>query len=111
MKDYENAIDYLSKFDSDDQILGPVALGAIGDAFADINQLEDAMNYYEKAADKADNEFTAPLFLYKAGQAAMLIKNYSKAESFFNRIKENYPKSDQGRDIEKLINAAKYAAN
>ena len=111
MKDYENAIDYLSKFVSDDQILGPVALGAIGDAFADINQLEDAMNYYDKAADKADNEFTTPLFLYKAGQAAMLTKNYSKAESFFSEIKEKYPKSDQGRDIEKLINAAKYAAN
>lgn len=111
MKDYENAIDYLSKFDSDDQILGPVALGAIGDAFADINQLEDAMNYYDKAAQKADNEFTTPLFLYKAGQAAMLAKKYSKAESFFNEIKERYPKSDQGRDIEKLINAAKYAAN
>ena len=33
---------------------------------------------------------------------------FKKAEDFFTRIKENYSKSDQGRDIEKFINAAKY---
>jgi tetratricopeptide (TPR) repeat protein len=111
MKQYDKAIEFLSKFDSDDKMLAPVALGAIGDAFADINQLEDALEYYEKAANKKKNEFTTPLFLYKAGQTAMLLKNYSKAEELFTTVKENYPKSEQGRNVEKFINAAKYAAN
>ena len=109
LKEYEKAIEYLSKFDSDDEMLGPVALGAIGDAFADINQQEDALEYYEKAANKKANAFTTPLFLYKAGQTAMLLKNYSKAEQLFTKVKESYPKSDQGKDVEKFINAAKYA--
>jgi predicted negative regulator of RcsB-dependent stress response len=109
MKKYDKAIEYLSKFDSDDEMLGPVALGAIGDAFADINQSEDALNYYEQAASKKSNEFTTPLFLFKAGETAMELKDFSKAESLFNKIKENYSKSDQGRDIEKFIAAAKYA--
>ncbi|WP_397446800.1 tol-pal system YbgF family protein [Polaribacter sp. R77954] len=109
LKKYDKAIEYLSKFDSDDEMLGPVSLGAIGDAFADIDQQEDALEYYEKAANKKANEFTTPLFLYKAGQTAMLIKNYSKAEEMFTKIKENYSKSEQGRDVEKFINAAKYA--
>lgn len=111
MKQYDKAIEYLSKFDSDDEMLGPVALGAIGDAFSDINQPEDALEYYQKAANKKDNEFTTPLFLYKAGQIAMSLKDYDKAESLFTRIKEEYPKSDQGNNIDKFINAAKYAAN
>ena len=38
LKKYDLAIEYLSKFDSDDELLGPTALGAIGDAFADIDQ-------------------------------------------------------------------------
>jgi tetratricopeptide (TPR) repeat protein len=109
MKQYDKAIEYLSKFDSDDEMLGPVALGAIGDAFSDINQQEDAIEYYEKAANKKDNEFTTPLFLYKAGQTAMSLKQYSKAEKLFTQIKTKYSKSDQGKDIEKFINAAKYA--
>ncbi|WP_299053130.1 hypothetical protein [uncultured Polaribacter sp.] len=109
MKDYENAITYLSKFNSDDKMLGPVALGAIGDAFADINQQEDALEYYEKAASKQNNEFTTPLFLLKAGKTALYLKEYSKATSLFTKIKEGYAKSDQGKDIEKYIAAAKYA--
>ena len=60
----KKAIEYLSKFDSDDEVLGPTALGAIGDAFADINQPKDALEYYEKAANKRDNEFTTPIFLF-----------------------------------------------
>jgi tetratricopeptide (TPR) repeat protein len=109
MKQYDKAIEFLSKFNSDDEILAPVSLGAIGDAFSDIDQQEDALDYYEKAASKKANDFTTPLFLYKAGQTAMMLKKYSKAEQLFTQIKENYSKSDQGKDIEKFINAAKYA--
>lgn len=109
MKQYDKAIEYLSKFDSDDELLGPTALGAIGDAFSDIDQQEDALSYYEKAANKKANEFTTPLFLYKAGQTAMDLKNFDKAEKLFSQIKEKYSTSDQGKDIEKFIAAAKYA--
>ncbi|MEN8965410.1 MAG: tetratricopeptide repeat protein [Polaribacter sp.] len=111
MKEYEKAIAYLEKFNSDDTLLGPVSLGAIGDAFADIDQPEQALEYYEKAANKQNNEFTTPLYLYKAGQTAMQLKKYDKAVSLFTKIKENHPTSDQGRDVEKFINAAKYAKN
>jgi tetratricopeptide (TPR) repeat protein len=109
MKQYDKAIEYLERFNSDDEMLGPVSLGAVGDAFADINQPEQALEYYQKAANKKDNDFTSPLFLYKAGMTAMELKKFDKAESLFSEIKENYPTSDQGRDVEKFINAAKYA--
>jgi tetratricopeptide (TPR) repeat protein len=109
LKQYDKAIEFLSKFESDDEMLGPISLGAIGDAFSDINQPKDALEYYERAANKKDNEFTTPLYLFKAGEIAMNLKEFKKAESFFTQIKENYSKSDQGRDIEKYINAAQYA--
>ena len=109
MKEYQKAIEYLSKFNSDDELLGPTALGAIGDAFADIDQAEDALDYYEKAANKKDNEFTTPLFLFKAGRTAMDLGQFSKAEKMFAKIKENYPSTDSGKDIDKYINSAKYA--
>ncbi len=49
MKNYKKAIEYLEKFNSDDEMLGPVSLGAIGDAFSDIDQQEDALQYSEKS--------------------------------------------------------------
>ncbi len=109
MKKYEKAIEHLDQFSSDDEVLGPTALGAIGDAFADLNQQEQALEYYEKAASKKANEFTAPMFLFKAGQTAMQLKQYSKAETLFSTIKEKYATTQVGRDIEKYINSAKYA--
>ena len=109
MKQYDKGIAYLSKFDSDNATLNAVSFGAIGDAFSDIDQQEDALDYYEKAASTEANDFTTPLFLYKAGQTAMLLKKYDKAVSLFTEIKKKYSKSDQGKDIEKFINAAKYA--
>lgn len=108
MKNYKNAIEYLSKFKSDDKSVTPIALGAIGDAFADLEQYNDAIEYYEKAA-KTDNSYTSPLFLFKAGQIALSQKEYSKAEGLFTQIKKDYPKSDQAKDVEKFIYAAKYA--
>ncbi len=109
MKEYQKAIDYLSKFDSDDELLGPIALGAIGDAFSDIDQPEEALDYYEKAANKKDNEFSSPLYLMKAGKVAMELGKFSKAEKLFTKIKEKYPTTELGRDIDKYISSAKYA--
>ncbi|MDT7832071.1 tetratricopeptide repeat protein [Flavobacteriaceae bacterium S356] len=109
LKDYQKAIDHLEDFSSDDEALGPIALGAIGDAFSDLNQEQDALTYYEKAANKKDNEYTSPLFLFKAGNVAMNLKQYDKALSLFTKIKENYPKSEQGNDIDKYISMVKYA--
>lgn len=109
MKKYKEAIDYLEKFDSDDELLGPTALGAIGDAFSDLDQSKEALGYYEQAANKKDNEFTSPLFLFKAAQTAMILKDYSKAEKLFTTIKTKYPTTQQGKDVDKYINSAKYA--
>ena len=110
LKKYDKAIEYLSKFSSDDELLGPTAIGAVGDAFADINQPKDALKYYEDAANKKANDFTTPLFLYKAGITAMELKEYSKALSLFKKIKSDYPTSYQGGNIDQYISSAEFAA-
>ena len=109
LKKYDKAVEYLSKFSSDDIGIGPVALGAIGDAFADINQFNDAVDYYLKATKKVNN-YTTPLFLFKAGQLSMNLKNYSQALTLFKRIKSEFPTSYQAGEIDKYIISAEFAA-
>tara|TARA_R110002073_G_scaffold139232_2_gene289354 strand:+ start:130414 stop:131178 length:765 start_codon:yes stop_codon:yes gene_type:complete len=109
MNDYENAITYLNKFSTKDEIIGAQALGNIGDAFADIDQSEQALEYYEKAAKFESNGFTSPMYLLKAGNTAMDLKNYKKAESLFLTIKDKYASSDEAKDIMMYINRAKLA--
>ena len=109
INDYKNAITYLDAFASDDAMLGPLAKGAIADAFVQLNQKDKALEYYQSAASMQDNEFTTPLFLFKAGRSAMDLGQFAKAEKIFTQIKEDYPTSDTGKDIDKYIYSAKYA--
>lgn len=109
--DYKNAISYLDNFTSNDALLSPVALGAIGDAFADLEQNEDALSYYEKAIQKEANSATTPLFLMKAGNIALEIGDSKKAETFFTEIKNKYGSSTIANNIDMHINKAKYAQN
>ncbi len=110
LKNYEDAIHYLEKFSSDDELLGPTAKGAIGDAFADINQPEEALEYYLKAANLKDNNFSTPLFLFKAGNTAMELNKFSQALDIFNRIKNDYPNAEEAADIAIYINKATFAS-
>lgn len=45
---YQEAIDHLEDFDGDDEILAPLAIGGMGDAFLQLDQPKEALNYYEK---------------------------------------------------------------
>jgi len=111
LKDYKNAIEYLNKFSSDDEILAPLAKGNIGDAFVQLNQLDDALDYYEQAAKMRDNDYTAPMYLYKAGTIALDLAKADKALTYFETIKEKYPNASEMAMVEVLIGKAKVLAN
>ena len=111
LKDYKKAIEHLSKFKSDDEVLAPLAKGNIGDAFAQLNQSEDALDYYEQAAELRNNEYTTPMYLYKAGVIALELGKADKALTYFNRIKEEFPSSSEAGTIDVFIGKAQVLAN
>lgn len=100
---YQDAIKYLKKFNAGDLIVTPLAFGAIGDCYIELNNLNEGVNYYEKAADYKDNEFTTPLFMKKAAVVYESMNKYGKALEIFEKIKIKYPKCTEARDIEKDI--------
>lgn len=106
LNDYQNAVKYLGKFSTKDKMLGPIAKGRIGDAFVQLNQPEDALGYYEQAAKMNDNNFTTPMYLFKAGTTALNLNKSKKALEHFNTIKEKYPTSSESANIEALIGKA-----
>lgn len=104
--DNESAIEYLSDFSSDDEIISSVCYGSIGDAYMNIDEVDDAINYWTKAAFNSENEFTAPIYLKRAAMALEQEEKFSKAVEYYTLIKTNYSTSDEARDIEKYINRA-----
>ncbi len=111
LKDYKNAVEHLSDFKSDDEILAPLAKGNIGDAFVQLNQSEDALGYYEEAAEMRNNEYTTPMYLFKAGSIALDLGKADKALAYFKRIKDDYSNSTEAGKVDVFIGKAQVMAN
>ena len=95
LKDYKNAIAYLDQFDADDILLSALAKGAIGDAFAQIGQLDDAFDYYVQAASVNENLFSTPKYLLKAATLGASLGKKDQALEYLKKIKESYPNSSE----------------
>lgn len=103
---YTEAIDYLSKFKSDDIVLGALAKGAIGDAYSQKNQPKEALENYIKAAESNKNDFTTPRFLLKAGKTALALGNKADALKYFTDIKDNFEGTPEAASVDVLIGLA-----
>lgn len=100
---FDNAIKYLKDFDSDDEIVGPMAKGALGDAYLEKGNRDKAVTAYMDAANLKDNEFTSPMFLLKAGEVDEIMGNFDNAIKAYKRIQQDYYKSREAKNIEKYI--------
>ena len=103
---YAEAITSLEKFSSDDIMLSTLAQGAIGDAYAQQNKSKEALEFYLKAADASQNNFTRPRFLLKAGTTALALNNKADALKYFTDIKDNFETSPESQQIDALIGLA-----
>jgi tetratricopeptide (TPR) repeat protein len=103
---YLEAIKYLEKFNSKDVVLSTLAIGAIGDAYAQQNNQKEALSFYVKASESNKNDFTTPRFLLKAGRTALTLGNKADALKYFTEIKEKYEASPEAGSIDALIGLA-----
>ncbi len=101
--EFQTAIDQLDKFSSGDELVGPMAIGATGDAYMELNNTDKAIDCYLKAANKKKNDLTTPMFLMKAAMAYELEGKNDLALKTYTRIKTDFSKTNEGREIDKYI--------
>lgn len=106
MGKYKEAIEHLSNFNSDDLLTKAMSLGAIGDAFTELNQLSDAYDYYKKAAETNKNDLTTPRYAFKAGLVALELGKKEEALKLFTEIEENYKGSTEAANIDVYLGMA-----
>lgn len=100
---YNEALNYLKKYNNKDQVLGAMALGAMGDCYMELNDLQNAAAYYGKAAAKNANEFTSPIFLMKEGLTYEILNDYAKALNVYQTLKKDFPNSNEAFEVSKNI--------
>jgi len=102
MGQYEDALDYLNDFSTDDLVLAPVLEGAKGDCYVELNENDKAISAYKKAYS-TKNEFTTPIYLMKAAQLMETQGELEDALEAYTQIKKDYPTSTEARTIDKYI--------
>ncbi len=100
-QNFPEAIKYLKKYsDTGSEILDPLVIGLIGDAYSESHDYNSAAEYYQKAANKSNNAYTAPLFLKKLGLVYEQLDDNKKAEEAYSKIKTEYPQSAEASTID-----------
>ena len=104
---WEEAVSYLEKFkDQGDLMISPAAEGALGNAYAHLNKLDEAVNHLKNAAKRADNNSLSPTFLIQAG---VILENQGKkaeALELYQEVKDKYFNSMQYQNIDAYIERA-----
>jgi len=101
---FENAVNYLKKYNGKEPILAARALACEGDAYVGLEDYKNAVAAYRKAVAKADNTFTAA-YLVKEGLALEQLGEKAEALKCYKKVKEYYPQSIEAYDIDRYIAA------
>ena len=98
---------------SDDAMVSPASQAALGNAYAHVNRLDDAVNALKKAASmansKADentNNNLSPTFLIQAGEILESQGKKNEALQIYQDIKKKYVNAPINQEIDKYIERA-----
>jgi len=100
---FEAAIDYLKDFKPKDDIMPIMKYGAIGDAYSELGDMENALKYYQRAVSAGKVDQLQAYYLKKVGLLYEYNEEYGEALKAFEQIKSDYPLSPEGRDIDRYI--------
>ncbi len=103
MGDFDEAIRYLKKFSTSSKMIQSMAYGALGDAYSEKEEYENALQYYTKAANVSANQLTTPIYLMKAALIYETQGNNKEALAIYERIKKDFPQSSESNTIDKYI--------
>ncbi|MBQ7513506.1 MAG: tetratricopeptide repeat protein [Prevotella sp.] len=105
---WQEAVNALESFSGKgDQMISPAAEGALGNAYANLNQLDKAVEHLKNAAKMADNNSLSPTFLIQAGEILESQGKKDEALKLYQQVKENYQQSMQYQSIDKYIERVK----
>lgn len=113
---WKDAEKYLENYSScSDAMVTPMAMAALGDAYAHNNELDKAVDQFKKAASTADkraedgtNNSISPTCLIKAGEILESQGNEADALKLYQEVKDKYVNSPvvQSTEIDKYIERA-----
>ena len=99
---FQPAILYLQDFNPEDLLIQARAYSLIGDAYMELKDFENAVKYYNEAAEYKPNKFFSPAYLMKAALAYEKLNKNDKAKEVYQKIIDQYWDSNEYQDARKF---------
>jgi tetratricopeptide (TPR) repeat protein len=102
--DFNNAVKYLKDFSTDAKQIQLLALGNLGDALSELNQKDEAIATYKKAATVFEtDEANSAEYLFRAALLSETTGKTKEALEIYKDLKAKFPKTDKGFQADKYI--------
>ncbi|MFW6347066.1 MAG: tetratricopeptide repeat protein [Cyclonatronaceae bacterium] len=95
LEDYTSALEMIREYEVPEGVLGVAPVSLQGMILMQLEDYEQAVEVFERAAGWDENESTTPFNLLNAGEAAYAAGNYTKAQELARRIQREFPDSQQ----------------
>jgi len=99
---YDEAIEHLKAFSASDLLVQARAYSLLGDAYSEKNDYQEAIDYYEKAANYKPNKDFTPGYLMKLAIAQEKAKKTKEALETYNKVIETYPQAPDAVNAKKF---------
>ncbi len=102
--DFNNAVKYLKDFSTSAKQVQIRAYGLLGDAYSELNKKQEAAEQYKKAGTYFDkDDLFSPEYLFRAGYLYESMGKTQEAIEMYQLIKDKYPATQRGYDIDKYL--------
>jgi tetratricopeptide (TPR) repeat protein len=103
MGDYANAIKQLKAFDAKGTVLEHAKSGLLGDAYMENKDIKNAIENFNAATVDADDDVYTPMYLQRLAIAYEKNNQLEDAKKAYIRIRDEFPRSFQSREVEKSL--------
>lgn len=102
--DFNNAVKYLKDFSTEAKQIQLMAYGCLGDAYAELNKKDEAVESYKKAGHTFEkDESNSAEYLFRAALLQETMGKNNEALELYKEIKEKFPRTEKGFQAEKYI--------
>jgi TolA-binding protein len=102
--DFNNTVKYLKDFSTSSTLIQSIAWKMLGDAYMSLDKKSEGAEYYLKAGKhNAKDEYISSECLFLAGLAYETLGKSKEAGEAYLIIKEKYPKSEKGAQVDKYL--------
>lgn len=103
MKDFNSALEYYEDYSGENLLYKAAAYAGMANCYKELDNTEDAAEYYKKAASMSATNPLTPEYLLKASKCFIEIGQKDDAKILLTKIKDEYQTSAAAKDVDRYM--------